>query len=200
MPISPEFISPSRKGFTLIELMVAISIIAILATVGLIVYSTAQKAGRISKRVQDLKAVQAAIETFKVGTGHYPVVTMGTDTNWRSQCTSWGGQANNLVIPEGFVPTYMPVLPADPQMVITGVNGNCYLYRSDGYEYKFMAHQIGNILGLPGEMTQTELKSQPNLIDPYRDGSATGGSTCDDAGDGTAIYTWAVYSSGARCW
>ena len=43
----------SKKGFTLIEIMVSIAIIAVLAAVGLVVYSTAQKAGRVSKRVQD---------------------------------------------------------------------------------------------------------------------------------------------------
>lgn len=53
------------RGFTLIELMVAISIVAILAVVGLTVFSNVQKNARDSRRRVDLTAIADALETNK---------------------------------------------------------------------------------------------------------------------------------------
>jgi prepilin-type N-terminal cleavage/methylation domain-containing protein len=56
----------TTRGFTLIELMVAISIVAILATVGLVVFGNVQKQARDSRRTQDLAAIASAIESTRV--------------------------------------------------------------------------------------------------------------------------------------
>lgn len=58
----PKFIYNSR-GFTLVELMVAITIIAILATIGITIFSGAQKQARDSKRKQDIDSIAIALET-----------------------------------------------------------------------------------------------------------------------------------------
>lgn len=61
------------KGFTLLELLVVISIIAILITVGLTSFSTAQKKGRDAKRKSDIKEVQNALEQYYSVCGYnYP--------------------------------------------------------------------------------------------------------------------------------
>jgi prepilin-type N-terminal cleavage/methylation domain-containing protein len=51
------------KGFTLIELLVAISIIAILSVIGVTLYSGAQKKARDAKRLTEVDAIAAAMET-----------------------------------------------------------------------------------------------------------------------------------------
>lgn len=51
------------KGFTLIELMVAISIVAVLATIGLTLFSNAQKTGRDGKRRADIDAITTNLES-----------------------------------------------------------------------------------------------------------------------------------------
>lgn len=56
----------NKKGFTLVELMIAISIVAILATVGFTVYSNTQINARDAKRKQDIDAIATAIEGRKV--------------------------------------------------------------------------------------------------------------------------------------
>src|SRR3990167_5250220 len=53
-----------KNGFTLMELLVVISIIAILISIGLTSFSTAQKKARDSKRKSDIKEVQNALEQY----------------------------------------------------------------------------------------------------------------------------------------
>ncbi|MBI2404700.1 type II secretion system protein [Candidatus Gottesmanbacteria bacterium] len=53
-----------KKGFTLLELLVVIAIIAVLISMATVSYSSAQKKARDSKRKQDVKAVQAALEQY----------------------------------------------------------------------------------------------------------------------------------------
>lgn len=59
----------SQLGFTLIELMVAISIVAILSIVGIVVYTNVQKTARDSRRSQDLNSIANALESKKQAGG-----------------------------------------------------------------------------------------------------------------------------------
>ena len=64
------------SGFTLVELLVVISIIAVLALVGLALFSGASQKARDSKRVQDIVAMSQAMETqYVTGTGYSTAVT-----------------------------------------------------------------------------------------------------------------------------
>ncbi len=167
-------IKGKSRGFTLIELMVAISIVAIIAAVGLVVYSTAQKSGRISKRIQDLGALRTAIELYKTSVGSYP------NQNVAATC------ANYLTGLAVLVPNYMPQLPADPSG-----GTNCYRYQSDAasnsQEYKIWTFVAST------EMNDANFETQPAMIDPARDGGSV--TTCTiEAGTATA---WAFYTSGA---
>lgn len=51
------------KGFTLVELLVVISIIAILAVVGFTVFSGVQKGARDAKRRADIEGISKALES-----------------------------------------------------------------------------------------------------------------------------------------
>ncbi len=64
------------KGFTLIELMIVIAIIAVLSVIGATLYGGAQKSARDSKRVQEMKAIANALEANfgTTTTGQYPVL------------------------------------------------------------------------------------------------------------------------------
>lgn len=50
------------KGFTLIELMITIAIIAVIAAVGITVYSGVQKGARDAKRIEDVNSIADSLE------------------------------------------------------------------------------------------------------------------------------------------
>lgn len=59
-----KLLTKRQNGFTLLELLVSISIIGVLISLGAVSYSTAQKKARDSKRQGDLRAIQNALEQY----------------------------------------------------------------------------------------------------------------------------------------
>lgn len=59
-------------GFTLVELLITVSIIAILASIGISVYSSLQKNARDGKRQSDLRSIQSALEQYYADRFYYP--------------------------------------------------------------------------------------------------------------------------------
>lgn len=62
-----------NSGFTLVELMVAISIVAVLAAIGFTLFQTTQSSARDAKRRADMDSVATALETrFDASASTYP--------------------------------------------------------------------------------------------------------------------------------
>ncbi|KKQ66734.1 MAG: fimbrial protein pilin [Candidatus Daviesbacteria bacterium GW2011_GWA2_38_24] len=69
-------------GFTLIELLVVVGIIAVLAAVGIAIYSGTLKSSRDSKRRADIQAIAKALEAHYDGVNaQYPVLEDGWVVN-----------------------------------------------------------------------------------------------------------------------
>lgn len=72
----------NSQGFTLVELMVAITIVAILATIGITLFSGTQKQARDSKRKQDIDSIAIALEThYNATVNQYCTAAVGTYCN-----------------------------------------------------------------------------------------------------------------------
>lgn len=63
----------SCKGFTLIELMVTITIIAILMSIAVTAYMSFQKNARDARRKSDLATIQSALEQYHADQLNYPI-------------------------------------------------------------------------------------------------------------------------------
>lgn len=126
----------SKKGFTLVELMVSISIIGLLSSIALASLNSARLKGNDAKRISDLHQIQLALEIYYSVYGHYPV----TGSEYRGACASAGGYPTSG--PTGWIPdlapTYIASLPVE-----TNPNGGnvelCYKYFSPtGTDYMVM--------------------------------------------------------------
>lgn len=63
-----------QLGFTLIELMVAVAIIAIISVIGTTLFGQAQKNARDGQRINEIGEIQNALEQFYATNNGYPAV------------------------------------------------------------------------------------------------------------------------------
>lgn len=62
----------SRGGFTLIEILIVVAIIAILSSIVLVGIGPTEQLGRDARRVSDLHSIQTALELYYAKIGSYP--------------------------------------------------------------------------------------------------------------------------------
>jgi prepilin-type N-terminal cleavage/methylation domain-containing protein len=126
------------RGFTLVEMVVVISIMLVLSGVGLFSYNEASKKARDTDRQADLRLVQTAVELYKQKNGLYPEGCNGPNA-WSGQtgtqysCTSGGPQ---YII--GISPAYIRFLPQDKHLNGTD-SGYAYYVNSARTSYKIIA-------------------------------------------------------------
>lgn len=81
-----------KRGFTLIEILIVVAIIAILSSVVLIGLGPTQRIGRDARRLSDLRQVQTALELYFNKCGYYPgTAQSGSPCGPYSQISSWSG-------------------------------------------------------------------------------------------------------------
>ena len=72
----------SSSGFTIIEILVIILIIGILLTILILTYSGIQVRQRNTTRINDIKLIQASLETFYAQSGFYPTLAELNSPAW----------------------------------------------------------------------------------------------------------------------
>lgn len=104
------------SGFTLVEILVAATIIALLSTIGITGFQAVTRSGRDALRKADLEQVRSALEIYKSENNSYPVPT-GSN-------------------PSGLVPDYLNKLPTDPK----SPTYRYYYTRTGNLSYELCTH------------------------------------------------------------
>ncbi len=68
----PLFPHPRGRGFTLIEMLVVISIIGVLMALSFIAFQNSRTSARDAKRRADLESIRSALELFRADCNGYP--------------------------------------------------------------------------------------------------------------------------------
>lgn len=101
-----------HRGFTMVEILVVVTIISLLASIAAVSYSRFIKQSRDSRRKTDIEQVRAAIELYRNFKGAYPATLV----------------FNGSGTIEDSGTMYMSKVPSDP--LYTGPLANTYYYVS----------------------------------------------------------------------
>ena len=124
------------RGFTLVELLVAVGIIGVLASVSVVSIGSVRQKGRDAKRISEIREIQKALEGYFSTRNSYPATGEGITY-------SLGGVGGNYIVfcdtDAGFQAdtancrtTFMARVPADPM----NTGATIYRYASvDGSSY-----------------------------------------------------------------
>jgi prepilin-type N-terminal cleavage/methylation domain-containing protein len=112
-----------KKGFTLVELMVVITVIAILMTIAIVSFTRIQKQARDTKRKADIRTLQTALQAYFTEFQAYPIVAATA-------------QPAGDVLTGVLDPTYIPSIPIAPKGA-AGTYGGIYSYvnSTNGFTY-----------------------------------------------------------------
>ena len=147
------FKKSSNKGFTLLEILLVVGIIAILAGIVIIAINPSKQLAQVrnTERKSDLKQIANAITQYYIDHNTYPTTVLGTlteicDTGANASSSGLTTTCNsaNLINLSELVPTYLTAIPKDPSATTT--------YHA-GYSVVKTGNQIG--LSAPAELEQT---------------------------------------------
>lgn len=73
-----------RRGFTIVELLIVVVVIAILASITTVTYNGIQMRARDSERVSDISTIQKLLEAYYIDNGTFPLRADLRDPAWRA--------------------------------------------------------------------------------------------------------------------
>lgn len=178
-------------GFTLIELVVALSVIGILVAIVYANFSQARMQARDKTRMNQLEQLRVALELYKDRYGRYPASgCSATASQWAGSApetaAAWDvGDCPDYIAGSStapFVPDFVEELPIDPSGNTVGQRGYFYRTTTTGTAYKVVALNT----------VETLLVGTADFGHPY--------NRYPEGCAGVQATTYAVYSALARCW
>lgn len=161
----------TSRGFTLIELMVVISVIAILAVVGMVMYTSVQRSARDTKRISDIDAIKNALEQYYTANKTYLIPT----SNCANGCETTPSDGNIFTnIKADFS---AQTIPTDPQPTVR--NYRYYINNTSCTSPKYVL--CAELENTSGGNTQTALPAGGN-------GAVGSMGNCATFANGTGAY------------
>src|SRR6478735_9272751 len=102
-----------RHGFTIVELLIVIVVIAILASITVVAYSGIQVRARDSQRLSDINAIAKALELYKTQNGQYPVAVGNSSGGWEVSSNPNGNHVFLQQLVDAGVISKVPVDPVN---------------------------------------------------------------------------------------
>ena len=146
------------QGFTIVELLIVVVVVAILAAITVVAYSGIQQRTRFSSYQSDISTINKAIMLYKAENGTYPGAVSG------SCWTNLPSGTGNFI--PGLAPTYISKIPD----TASGGSQNYYAYcfTANGGDYKLLRL-------VPTGQTVPGVESSGGVqMDPMRAGRAWG--------------------------
>lgn len=110
----------TTSGFTIVELLIVIVVIAILAAVTIVAYNGTQQRANTASRLEAIRSIQKGLELYKAANGFYPPTT-GIGTNQPAGFTPiYGtGYAYSVATDDSWLKTlrqsgFLSPIPLDP--------------------------------------------------------------------------------------
>lgn len=133
------------RGFTLLELLVVVGIIAILSVIVIVLVNSARSKSRDAKRMQDVKQINIAINLYQNDHGGAPP-SLGSSaclslTTYNSSCfASSGIGLTNWNILQTQLEPYLSILPSDPCPTCTADLFNNLKAYADTGDFEYVYH------------------------------------------------------------
>jgi prepilin-type N-terminal cleavage/methylation domain-containing protein len=134
-------------GFTIVELLIVIVVIAILAGITIVAYVGIQGRARDSTRITKVQSIAQALELYKIDNGSYPKILdgQGRESSCGSQTDNWGHCDRNKILADDLA-QYIVI---DPTSLSDATQGNYWYWytsqASDNYQtYGMMVFLEGN--------------------------------------------------------
>jgi len=142
-----------QKGFTIVELLIVVVVIAILAAITIVSYNGITNRAQFTSLKSDLATINKAILLYHADNGTYPSSTSSCMNAW----CGWNQVTGNSFIP-GLSPKYLASIP---QMPTENVNEDTFLYSSgNGTSYRLMRFKSA---GLPAHELSSPLTASPTF-------------------------------------
>ena len=101
-----------RSGFTIVELLIVIVVIAILAAISIVAYNGIQGRARDSSKMQRVNDIAKALEMYRIDNGDYPHIQDGNgdESTCGSQTENWGHCDRNKILADSLA-AYIKIDP-----------------------------------------------------------------------------------------
>jgi prepilin-type N-terminal cleavage/methylation domain-containing protein len=160
----------NKKGFTLIEILIVVAIIALLMGIVLASTVTMKEGGTYTKRLADIKELELALSRYNNTNNFYPN-TGGAWWSITAGCSVTGGSEGGTTVAQtswipGIVPTYISSLPQDVKNPTNSCTLPLFIYKTNTRGTSFKLLLINNTTDL-----KTFTAKNSDMIDPARSNS-----------------------------